>query len=928
MTFHRLSVPVYVGGLPAGYDYLNDPVANAFPGAGVPAPTDTGPLSSTSSPNAGTYFVGFGEDGRAFAPNRGLFALGTNTDFIDDFLHGDFAVLASTDFAFGSPAVLVGTVASPIFVGPPGTLNTAAGLEQYFHVTDQNNNDIVDASNVQCIVTAVSGGVGTFFTGSLTLTLNITPPAAYRVWYGARSSLIEMTRGNLIRSSVWGVARKPASLFQFANDLLSNNIVKGATTVGLNTTGFTAATLTAVNNGGLGTAGISTVRDGFLAVDRAIIRRRSFMGVFTDGTASTGGDYNGPNAIDPVIATLFSGGTYFFRPGSYSITDAGGPGTSQGALWHVHGDAAGTSLSLAAARSTDFILAGGLIADELGISSDSTANKRFSVLPGVGSPFILRNSFFQTGSISCEGGSGGGFVLEDSAYFSPGVGSPVASLEMSGEARVALRRNTFADASNDGVNLVYLHDFADDTQSSVEIEDTYFASFEADIDAVRLFNVTVPVTFRNCVFEMGTNLGAGYPVRLINNNASVSFENCLFRGANGLCFWAAGSLFHLKGCRFISSDANPGAASSQMIMANGDVNGALCSIRDCTVTIGASSVKGNAANIQRAIVEIGGTANFATTDRPILVDGFNVTYSASVPSLHNFVTVLLHGGTSAGVPGQSVRTYKNVTVNGNNIFPDNTGTLGGVYRTPTAYPTLVTIGGGDSRASTIVENLHIVNVANPSVDHDRQVLFAYRAILRDVVIDGASITSAGKFTRDPVELWECDAFNLSLERRLSLKTNQSHLVISKTTRLRGGEFIGRVNVDPFSYIQYGDSHCVIDGFTVQFPSIIITSTSPIFSCPQQCCELINCRVFMDGDWGGRLVNFSAGADLARVSNNFLFWRRNAGQMLLSAGAGSMVNDNTLASTNTAAPTFSVTGANAIDDNNNAFLQSGSVANPV
>lgn len=85
---------------------------------------------------------------------------------------------------------------------------------------------------------------------------------------------------------------------------------------------------------------------------------------------------------------------------------------------------------------------------------------------------------------------------------------------------------------------------------------------------------------------------------------------------------------------------------------------------------------------------------------------------------------------------------------------------------------------------------------------------------------------------------------------------------------------------------------------------------------------------MDGDWGGRLVNFSGGSDLARVSNNFLFWRRNAGQMLLSSGAGSMVNDNTLTSTNTAQPTFSVTGANSVDHNNNAFLQGGSVASPL
>lgn len=328
--FHRLFAPSYIGGLPAGYDYLNDPVANAFPGAGTPAPADTGALTNALSPNAGTYFVGFGEDGRAFAPNRGFYALGTNTDFIDDFLHGDFAVLASADIGVGNPAAILGTIANPIFVGPPGTPNTAAGLEQYFHITDQSNNDIVNASNVQCVVTAASGGVGTFLSGALTLTLNIAPTVPYRIWYGTRSSLMEMTRGNFIRSSVWGIARKPASLFQFANDLLSTNLAKGATTVGLNTTGFTSEVVTTVNNGGLGTAGIATVRDGFLAVDRAVIRRRSFMAVLTDGTNSVGGDLNGPNVLDGLFSNVDGGGTFFLRPGEYLVTDAAGAATSQG----------------------------------------------------------------------------------------------------------------------------------------------------------------------------------------------------------------------------------------------------------------------------------------------------------------------------------------------------------------------------------------------------------------------------------------------------------------------------------------------------------------------------------------------------------------------------------------------------------------------
>jgi hypothetical protein len=923
ISFHRLAAPSYIGGLPTGYDYLNDPVTNAFPGATSPAPADTGPLSVAPSPNLGTYFVGFGEDGRAYAANRGFFALGTNTDFIDNFLHSNLAVLASVDIGVGNPAVITGTSSNPVFVGPPGTTNNAAGLEPYFHVTDQNNNDIVDASNVQCVVTAASGGVGTFFVGALTLTLSIAPSVPYRVWYGTRSSLIEMTKGNLIRSSVWGIARKPASLFQFANDLLSTSLSKGATTVGINTTGFTDSVVTALNRGGIGSAGISTVRDAFLAVDTALIRRRAFMAVCTDGTTSVGGDLNNP-ILDSVFST-FSTGTFFIRPGDYVITDGAGS-TSAGDDRALVGDARGSGITLDVSRSTDFTLNGRLDLDYIGLQSNSSTHSRFIASPQSFEGFQLKRNGVQSGALSCEDGSGGYFVLEDALTFGPPLGSSVAALQVQGEARVAIRRCMFSGDSNAAKN-VFLTGFSDDTQSSVLVEDTYFQAFEDNIDAITLQDVTVPVTFRNCVFEVTTHTGSGYAVRLINNNASVIFENCVFRSENGLCFWSAGSLTHLKGCRFISADDHPGAAAGQMVMINGDVNGLLSTVRDCSILIGANSVFGNSGAIQKAIVEIGGTDNFNAADRPILVDGLYITYSGSVPQVHNFCAVVLHGGFGS-VAGTCARTYKNITFNTNSISPNNSGTLGGVYRPIASYPTFVTIGGGDTRASTIVDGLHILSVSNPTVDTNHQVLFAIRATLKNVSVDGSLFSASNKYTRDLVEFSECDIYDLNLWRTANLSTNQSHLLFYDTTRIKGGEFIGRVTIDPFSYIQYGGAHCVLHDFTIQFPSIGTTSTAPVVNCPQQCCEMANCRVNMDGNWGGRLVNFPAGSDLARLSNNWLFWRRNAGQILLSTGAGSMVNDNVMASTNTGAPTYVVSGSNSVDSNNSAFLQGGSVANPL
>src|SRR5579862_2419668 len=85
MPFHRLTVPSYNGGLPAGYDYVNNAVS------GTPAPAN-GVL--VAGPNTGSYFIGFGDDGTSANANRPNMALAQNTDYLDNLLHQDIAVPA------------------------------------------------------------------------------------------------------------------------------------------------------------------------------------------------------------------------------------------------------------------------------------------------------------------------------------------------------------------------------------------------------------------------------------------------------------------------------------------------------------------------------------------------------------------------------------------------------------------------------------------------------------------------------------------------------------------------------------------------------------------------------------------------------------------------------------------------------------------
>jgi hypothetical protein len=114
MSFHRLTVPSYFGGLPGGYDYINNALV------GTPAVADG---QKSGGPNDGTYFIAFGEDVTEADANRPNLALAENCDFLDDVARRDLAVpvLKEVVLAGATQFVLPGE----IFVAMPGTASSA-----------------------------------------------------------------------------------------------------------------------------------------------------------------------------------------------------------------------------------------------------------------------------------------------------------------------------------------------------------------------------------------------------------------------------------------------------------------------------------------------------------------------------------------------------------------------------------------------------------------------------------------------------------------------------------------------------------------------------------------------------------------------------------------------------------------------------------
>lgn len=190
-VFHRLTQPTYYGGLPGGFDYINNLLA------GTPANTDGwisgGALGTqtakSAGPNVGTYFTAFGEDATSADANRANVALATNTDYLDNLLRQDLvSIVRTANASSGAPTtaiVVAGT--NTVWLGTGGYI-----LADLFHIVDVNDQDI-EVSGAKVVVASVAGGaVGAgFAVGNVTLNLNVAIPPSmiYRVYYCQRTNL-------------------------------------------------------------------------------------------------------------------------------------------------------------------------------------------------------------------------------------------------------------------------------------------------------------------------------------------------------------------------------------------------------------------------------------------------------------------------------------------------------------------------------------------------------------------------------------------------------------------------------------------------------------------------------------------------------------------------------------------------------------------
>jgi len=213
MPFHRfkdatygiLSGDTYAAGTGTIGGVVYDRANVTSEGDGVPADGSAlADIAKVGAPNAGTYWVAFGEHATSLHTNRGLMAASHNTDVIDDILRENIPNIMESFFAVSGGAIsfydLSGTV--DVFVGDTGAPAGAGNAFRYATVVDSNGDAIynggvrVSVTDIQSnggggsVVGATAGGYET--DARFTFSPAIPAGTSFYLLFGSRRSYARM----------------------------------------------------------------------------------------------------------------------------------------------------------------------------------------------------------------------------------------------------------------------------------------------------------------------------------------------------------------------------------------------------------------------------------------------------------------------------------------------------------------------------------------------------------------------------------------------------------------------------------------------------------------------------------------------------------------------------------------------------------------
>lgn len=544
------------------------------------------------------------------------------------------------------------------------------------------------------------------------------------------TTLAGVTGGALVGyngSGLWadGVTSVTAATMETAVDEVVADLAAftatspGAIRIGVDSpTIFSGSPITAIGAGGASTAASGTVRSALDQLDSAVVARRGFTAVCTDGTASTGGDVNSATLFAALNTLAIGSGTYFVRRGTY--TNAVIPMTVYGlALIGEY-----RNLTSLVATANHVFVPTPIIAD----SSFEFENLYFTAT-GAATRYILGSSTLRAKNCRAQAG-----VLEINLHASMSPYAPtrvdIDGLTIDANAAISNSEDALiiSNAATSAMPIVgVIRDLRITQVPSVSatpkaaltisqlggVTDTDVLVFEnSHLDPTNygapggqvlyVEGCRQPVTFRNAVFRSSDAVNT-VDVAYIDNTSALTYENCIFvQDGKGKVLHVGGTSNDIifRKCKFYTSP----------LEANFPEFGVICDeispsvpaknivFEDCYLEIRYGTPVGGTA--QRR-VEIGSIAGTKTGVGSYTIDGLHIalvytgfdnTGGGTINNVADYTVSI-----SSGAAGNS-------RVTANNLVMDLQG------KRLVGSGTRIIHLSGDSSADLEVNGLHLFNV--------------------------------------------------------------------------------------------------------------------------------------------------------------------------------------------------------------------------
>jgi hypothetical protein len=636
---------------------------------------------------------------------------------------------------------------------------------------------------------------------------------------------------------------------------------------------------------------------------------KGYTAVLSDGTNSSGGDYNSADAIDAIDSFTY-GGTFALKRGRYtwnSVTSLAKPNvTVHGELfqWGVTATTDLTSMEIPAGAAADFNLSGKY--SNLILSSKAAAYRYKLTNPRLENVQIQSGCGYVEGEVFWKGGgctaslSGNNPAADYTFEFDGGLNQVYGLVEDCDFTTVP----PAAGAQTAFVRLNNINDSADNFKK-LTFRNCQFGNLTGVLNcsAVVMEGSTGWVEFENCVFY---GYDGGYCLDVVTGytQGEAIFRNCRFYTLYGTVAKARG---RFENCQF-ESGSIASASWGQMLEFR------YAQIFDCTANVGTGSTETNPASASDCIVQIG-----SSSVGRLYVDGFNINLP---DTWHGYTPVVVESDDS--YDAEVKRLYVRAGSSGPVSDRSTNGVLG--------YAAVVEIIGYGSvsfleKEKLYVEDLRVHRVGWPSSATDNGTVVSLKNCrVNRLTIDGASTSNLGHVGSGAGVLY-CNQ-RVSIRDLIWCPSNSINcdhtgiITLGSETSIDGG-IIHRLGEDPattylFEFVgSYGMS---VTNLSCPWVNEVDTTVA-LFGSTATCKRIVihnNSFSITSGITYGPIAPFNFGANCTnvRVTNNTLSCKRTVALAASLLGDGCLVDGNIFEyTTSSTAPTITNSGTGSVTGDN-------------